>query len=142
MNWKLYYKLGTSTLIIDKKSQEIIIYSLISQAYISQFYPIHEYEQTKVTVSFLDEIFTVTGKVIKKIAPNGFVLTISNDGKLVVTVSENDRKEISLHIWDTSTWLEKTAVKSDLLSFQSAAISPENDYLILSGHISDHTSVL
>ena len=41
------------------------IYSLISQAYISQFYPIHEYEQTKVTVSFLDEIFTVTGKVIK-----------------------------------------------------------------------------
>jgi DNA topoisomerase-3 len=40
------------------------IYFLIAQAYMSQFYPVHEYEQTKIEIMLADEIFTVTGHVV------------------------------------------------------------------------------
>lgn len=45
--------------------EERNLYYLIAQAYVAQFYPIHEYEQTKITINFTDEKFIVTGKVVK-----------------------------------------------------------------------------
>lgn len=42
------------------------IYYLIAQAYIAQFYPVHEYEQTKLTITAVDELFVAHGKVITK----------------------------------------------------------------------------
>lgn len=43
------------------------IYYLIAQAYIAQFYPIHEYEQTKLTITAADEQFLAHGKVVTKL---------------------------------------------------------------------------
>ena len=38
------------------------IYRLIAQAYIAQFYPVHIYEQAKVTVSYKGEMFAANGR--------------------------------------------------------------------------------
>lgn len=40
------------------------IYLLIARAYIAQFYPVHEYEHTKIEVTFAEETFKATGNVI------------------------------------------------------------------------------
>ncbi|MDU2064974.1 MAG: DNA topoisomerase 3 [Sporomusaceae bacterium] len=40
------------------------LYFLIAQAYLAQFYPIHRYKQTKVEVSYCDELFTASGRTI------------------------------------------------------------------------------
>ncbi|MBQ1940472.1 MAG: DNA topoisomerase 3 [Anaerovibrio sp.] len=39
------------------------IYYLVAQAYIAQFYPVHTYNQTKVEVTYKDELFTASGRV-------------------------------------------------------------------------------
>lgn len=38
------------------------LYFLIAQAYIAQFYPVHRYEQTKIEVTYLDEVFRASGR--------------------------------------------------------------------------------
>lgn len=40
------------------------IYFLVAQAYLAQFYPPHTYNQTKVEVTYHDELFTVSGRVV------------------------------------------------------------------------------
>ena len=42
------------------------IYFLIAQAYIAQFYPVHIYDQTKITVEYMQEIFTASGRTVKQ----------------------------------------------------------------------------
>ncbi len=42
------------------------IYFLISQAYIAQFYPLHVYDQTKLEVTYEEELFTASGRVVKE----------------------------------------------------------------------------
>lgn len=44
--------------------EEQNLYYLIAQAYIAQFYPVHVYNHTKITVNFSDEVFTASGRVI------------------------------------------------------------------------------
>ena len=39
------------------------IYFLIAQAYLAQFYPVHTFNQTKVEVTYKDELFTASGRV-------------------------------------------------------------------------------
>ena len=39
------------------------LYHLIARGYIAQFYPVHIYDQTKVEISYKDEIFTANGRV-------------------------------------------------------------------------------
>lgn len=48
----------------DLPEKERNIYMLVARAYIAQFYPAHEYEHTKVTISFADESFETSGNVI------------------------------------------------------------------------------
>ena len=43
------------------------LYLLVSQAYLAQFYPPHEYKSTKVTISFADEKFVGKGKTVVKL---------------------------------------------------------------------------
>lgn len=40
------------------------IYGLIAQAYLAQFYPVHEYDQTRILIYAADEYFTAHGKTI------------------------------------------------------------------------------
>lgn len=40
------------------------IYFLIAQAYIAQFYPIHEYDQTRILIEAADESFVAHGKTV------------------------------------------------------------------------------
>ncbi|MCI1248114.1 MAG: DNA topoisomerase 3, partial [Megasphaera sp.] len=40
------------------------IYYLIAQAYIAQFYPVHEYDQTRIVIEAADEQFVAHGKTI------------------------------------------------------------------------------
>lgn len=46
---------------------EYNIYFLIAQAYIAQFYPVHIYDQTKITVEYMQEIFTTSGRTVKQL---------------------------------------------------------------------------
>ena len=41
------------------------IYKLIARNYIAQFYPLHVYDQTKIEVSYKDELFTASGRTEK-----------------------------------------------------------------------------
>lgn len=41
------------------------IYFLIAQAFLAQFYPLHVYDQTKVEVSYKEERFTASGRVVR-----------------------------------------------------------------------------
>lgn len=43
------------------------IYFLVAQAYLAQFYPIHTYNQTKAEVTYKDELFTASGRVVLEI---------------------------------------------------------------------------
>ncbi len=45
---------------LTKMQQDI--YKLIAQSYITQFYPVHEYEQVKITIRHLDELFAAAGR--------------------------------------------------------------------------------
>ena len=48
----------------DKLSDmERNIYFLVAQAYIAQFYPVHTYNQTKLSIEYKDEQFTASGRV-------------------------------------------------------------------------------
>jgi len=42
------------------------LYSLIAQAYIAQFYPLHVYDQTKLEITYKDELFTASGRVVRE----------------------------------------------------------------------------
>lgn len=42
------------------------VYFLIAQAYIAQFYPVHIYDQTKITIDYMEEKFTVSGRTVKQ----------------------------------------------------------------------------
>jgi len=48
----------------DLSDVEINLYTLVTQAYIAQFYPLHAYNQTKVQVSFIGEEFNASGRVV------------------------------------------------------------------------------
>ena len=41
------------------------LYFLIAQAYIAQFYPVHTYDQTKIGVTYKQELFTASGRVVR-----------------------------------------------------------------------------
>ncbi len=59
------------------------IYFLIAQAYIAQFYPLHIYDQTKIEVTYQDELFATSGRVIKQ---NGWKAVYGSE-------LEDDKKE-------------------------------------------------
>ncbi|MBB5337605.1 DNA topoisomerase 3 [Pectinatus brassicae] len=63
--------------------EERNIYFLIAQRYIAQFYPVHVYEQIKLTVKYAGENFQATGRVEKDL------------GWKILYVSENKKNEVN-----------------------------------------------
>ena len=71
------------------------LYVLVSQAYLAQFYPIHEYIATTVTISFADEKFVGKGKLItqlgwKAIYKNVAKSETEEDETILPSVRENE----------------------------------------------------
>lgn len=54
---------GSKSSLSEKENK---IYTLIVYSYLAQFYPVHEYLSSKVTIDIEGEIFEATGKVITK----------------------------------------------------------------------------
>ena len=65
------------------------IYFLVAQAYIAQFYPVHIYNHTEITVEFSDEIFTVSGREIVEDGWRG----LFRKTKDTVTSEDNENNE-------------------------------------------------
>ena len=55
------------------------IYYLIAQAYLAQFYPVHEYDQTRLTIEAAQESFVAHGKVVTKLGWKALYTTDKND---------------------------------------------------------------
>lgn len=69
------------------------IYSIIAQAYMAQFYPVHEYEQTKITIDHNGETFVANGKVVTVIGWKALYQKNNEDGSkdtLLPQVAKND----------------------------------------------------
>ena len=49
------------------KSDIVYLYVIVSQAYLAQFYPEHEYKATTVIITFADENFIGKGKLVTKV---------------------------------------------------------------------------
>ena len=48
--------------VLTMTAEERNLYHLIARGYIAQFYPVHTYDQTKVEVTYKDELFTASGR--------------------------------------------------------------------------------
>lgn len=59
-------------------SMEQHVYYLIAQAYIAQFYPVHEYDQTRIDISCADEHFVAHGKTVTEM---GWKVLYQQDAK-------------------------------------------------------------
>lgn len=69
------------------------IYFLIAQAYIAQFYPLHIYDQTKVNITYMKELFTASGRVVKQ---QGWkVLYISKDKEKIEDKEQDNKSDES-----------------------------------------------
>lgn len=66
------------------------VYSIIARAYIAQFYEVHEYNQTKITIEHEKEIFVAHGKVVIKMGWKALYLR-----KNTAQEDENDEQEDS-----------------------------------------------
>ena len=65
------------------------LYFLIAQAYIAQFYPVHVYDQTKVSIEYKGELFTAGGRTVRDM---GWKQLYTKVGE-TETLSEKDDKE-------------------------------------------------
>ena len=64
------------------------IYELIAQAYLAQFYPVHEYDQTRIRIQAADETFIAHGKTITVM---GWKALYQSDKK---ETEEDEKKEL------------------------------------------------
>ena len=48
--------------VTQMTEQERNLYHLIARGYLAQFYPVHQYDQTKISVKYKDELFTASGR--------------------------------------------------------------------------------
>lgn len=62
------------------------LYLMVSQAYLSQFYPAHEYKSTKVTILFADEKFVGKGKTITKLGWKAIYKNFLQDGEAEINL--------------------------------------------------------
>lgn len=64
------------------------LYIMVAQAYLAQFYPVHEYKSTKLIISFVSEKFIGKGKLVTKL---GWKAIYKN-----VVQEESDEQETDL----------------------------------------------
>ncbi len=71
-------------------SVEQHIYFLIAQAYIAQFYPLHIYDQTKVQVTYMNELFIASGRVVKQMGWKELYTFANNTDKQRAKTADSD----------------------------------------------------
>lgn len=75
------------------------IYFLVAQAYIAQFYPVHSYDQTKIGITYKQELFTASGRVVRDMgwkllyAANPEKDEEDEDGSSLPAMKKKDRVE-------------------------------------------------
>ena len=85
------------------------MYVMVSQAYLAQFYPVHEYKATTVIISFADEKFVGKGKLVtrlgwKAIYKNGAKSESEEAESILPPVKENESvKYVSGNIVEKTT---------------------------------------
>ena len=57
------------------------LYEMVSQAYLAQFFPTHEYKSTKIIISYADEKFISKGKRITKLGWKAIYKNFANDSE-------------------------------------------------------------
>lgn len=73
------------------------VYFLIAQAYIAQFYSVHIYDQTKITVMYMNENFTTSGRTVKQLGWKELYLQNANKNKLnYEEINEKEEENSSL----------------------------------------------
>ncbi|MBM6760228.1 DNA topoisomerase 3 [Megamonas hypermegale] len=73
------------------------VYFLIAQAYIAQFYSVHIYDQTKITVMYMNENFTASGRTVKQLGWKELYLQNANKNKLnYEEINEKEEENSSL----------------------------------------------
>lgn len=80
------------------------IYYLIAQAYIAQFYPIHEYDQTRIVIDAADEIFMAHGKVITQMGWKELYRSEKHD-------DEDDKGELPVVVKGDSVTYQKGTIE-------------------------------
>lgn len=53
--------------VLALTAEERNLYHLIARGYIAQFYPVHTYDQTKVEVTYKEELFTASGRTEREL---------------------------------------------------------------------------
>lgn len=53
--------------VLTLPAEERNIYHLIARSYLAQFYPLHVYDQTKIEISYKDELFTASGRTEREL---------------------------------------------------------------------------
>lgn len=71
-------------------TEERNIYFLIAQAYIAQFYPVHIYDQTKISIEYMQELFVTSGRVVKQMGWKELYVQNNKEKSL----NEDDKKKI------------------------------------------------
>ena len=69
------------------------VYFLIAQAYIAQFYSVHIYDQTKITVMYMNENFTTSGRTVKQLGWKELYLQNANKNNLNNSEEANGKEE-------------------------------------------------
>lgn len=69
------------------------VYFLIAQAYIAQFYSVHIYDQTKITVMYMNENFTASGRTVKQLGWKELYLQNANKNNLNNSEEANGKEE-------------------------------------------------
>ena len=78
-----------STLSIAERN----IYFLIAQAYIAQFYPVHVYDQTKVTIDYMNELFTTSGRVVKELGWKALYTVAKDKAEEIAETTDKEAKK-------------------------------------------------
>lgn len=74
--------------VLTMTEEERNLYHLIARGYIAQFYPVHVYDQTKVEVTYKEELFTASGRTERDL---GWKIMYQSKRKKVE--EEDDNKE-------------------------------------------------
>ena len=74
-------------------TEERNLYFLIARGYMAQFYPVHLYDQTKVEVTYKDELFTASGRTERDLGWKVMYQTAKKKAADEDSESENDSED-------------------------------------------------
>lgn len=110
-------------------TEERNIYFLIAQAYIAQFYPVHIYDQTKISIEYMQELFVTSGRVVKQMGWKELYVQNNKEKSL----NEDDKKKIKKIMRKRRTKFIATYEKGDEVEYVKGEYdkNPQNHQLAL-----------